>query len=291
MGQILVTGGAGRIGSQVCRLLAAARHQVRAFDLPAASFDAVAGVPSIEPVPGELTDPASVGAAVAGVDVVVHLAALLPPVSQRERAHTLAVNVGGTRTLIEAMHTRAPAARLVFSSSVVVYGDTTAPAPPVTVDRPLAPRDIYAESKVAAEAVVRGSSLAWSILRISGVAVPEVLEPPDPWPFTRDQRLEFVLREDVAAALALAARTDAFNGHTVHVSGGPSWQTTGERYALDYLDVLGLPADMATFLDTSQAFDWYAPNLALVHAGFAPTPYATYLDRLRAAVQAFIAEA
>ncbi|MBM4438317.1 MAG: hypothetical protein FJ029_14085 [Actinobacteria bacterium] len=123
------------------------------------------------------------------------------------------------------------------------------------------------------------------------MAVAEVLEPPDPWPFTRQQRLEFVLREDVAAALALAAQSDSLTGLTVHVAGGPTWRMTGERYALDYLQALGLPADMATFLDAPRAFDWYAPSSALTRAGFAPTPYPAYLDRLRAAVQAFIAEA
>ena len=194
----LVTGGAGRIGSQVCRELAAAGYEVRAFDLPNVSFAALDGLPGVTPVPGELTSTADVRAAAAGVDLAVHLAALLPPVSEADRDRTMAVNVEGTHILVQALTSVAPAAGLVFSSSVVVYGDTSAAEPPVNPGRPLHPQEIYAQSKAAAEAVVRESGLHWCILRISGVAVAEVLEPPDPWPFTPTQRMEFVLREDVA---------------------------------------------------------------------------------------------
>ena len=287
----LVTGGAGRIGTQVCALLAQAGYRVRAFDLPRVVHQAALEVPEVDPIPGDLTQPEDVRAAAAGVDVAVHLAALLPPLSEQDRARTMAVNVAGTRTLIEALAAAAPGARLVFSSSVVVYGDTTSAEPPVTGDRPLRPLDIYAESKVAAEAAVRASGLAWSILRVSGVAVAEVLEPPDPWPFTRAQRIEFVLREDVAQAVALAAQSDRLDGRVVHVSGGNTWRMTGERYALDYWQALGLPEELATFRESSLAFDWYAPSEALTELGFGPTPYPEYLQRLQSAVAAYLEDA
>ena len=284
----LVTGGAGRIGSQVCALLARAGYEVRAFDLPNVDWQAVTGVPGVNPFPGDLTAAADVRAAVQSVDVAVHLAALLPPLSEQDRARTTAVNVEGTRTLARTLLDAAPAARLVFSSSVVVYGDTTAVEPPVTLDRPLRPLSIYAESKVAAETVVRESGLRWSILRVSGVAVAEVLKPPDPWPFTRAQRIEYVLREDVARAVALVAQSDRLDGQVVHVSGGDAWRMTGRRYVLDYLEALGLPEEVASFLESSEAFDWYAPDAALAALGFQPAPYTEYLARLQAAVAAFL---
>ena len=284
----LVTGGAGRIGSHVCTLLARAGFDVRAFDLPGVDFGTATASPGVTAVRGELTDPADVHAAAEGVSVAVHLAALLPPASEHDRAHTMAVNLDGTRLLVESLTELSPTARLLFSSSVVVYGDTSDREPPVSTDWPLRPLDIYAESKVAAERAVRESGLAWTILRIAGVATADVLEPPDPWPFTRTQRLEFVLREDVANALALVASTDRLDGRILHVAGGTSWRMRGERYALDYLQTLGLPDDVATFLERPLAFDWYEPAPELSAIGFQATTYEDYLQRMNDAISAFV---
>ena len=82
MPSVLVTGGAGSMGRLVCSRLVDGGFNIRAFDLASANF---AGLPDdVEAVPGDLTDPADVAAAVAGVDAVVHLAAILPPVADQQ---------------------------------------------------------------------------------------------------------------------------------------------------------------------------------------------------------------
>ena len=97
-----------------------------------------------------------------------------------------------------------------------------------------------------------------------------------------------MLRDDVADALARAARTDHLNGRIVHVTGGASWRMRGERYALDYLHALGLPDDVATFLERPLAFDWYEPAPELAELGFQATAYDGYLQRMHVAVAAFL---
>src|SRR5262249_62398970 len=93
------------------------------------------------------------------------------------------------------MQASAQDAVLVFSSSVSTYGVTTAEAPPVRVDHPQNALDIYAESKIASERLVRQSHLPAVGLRIAGIAVPALQEPPPVGPFTAEQRLEMGHRE------------------------------------------------------------------------------------------------
>ena len=122
---VLVTGGAGSVGREVVLLLAARGCRVRVFDLPGCDFSPLEGVAQ-EIVAGNIVDRDAVQRAVTGVDVAVHLAALLPPNSERSREATMAVNVQGTANLIAALKSAHPDARLVLSSSVCVYGDTSA---------------------------------------------------------------------------------------------------------------------------------------------------------------------
>ena len=279
------------MGTQVCRLLADAGHTVRAFDLPQANFAHLDELPGVSAQRGDLTIPDDARDAVRNTDILVHLAAVLPPQAESNRKITFAVNVDGTQNLVDALHDRATNTSLVFASSVVVYGATDAVLDPIDHTQPLCPKTIYAESKAAAETVVRESGTQWTIARISGVAVSAVLEPPKPWPFTRTQRMEFVLADDVADAIARLAQVEEPDGKTVHISGGSTWRITGGQYATDYLNALGLPEDITSYLTTSQAFGWYKPSAALQDLGFKPTSYETYLEKVQAAVTAFMDEA
>ena len=117
---VLVTGGAGSMGRAVCTRLADDGQAVRAFDLASANF---VGLPDrVLAMSGDLTDPGDVADAVRGVDAVVHLAAILPPIPDEQYELARRVNVGGTQIVVDAMNAHAPAARLIFSSSVSVYG-------------------------------------------------------------------------------------------------------------------------------------------------------------------------
>ena len=279
------------MGTQVCRLLADAGHTVRAFDLPQANFAQLDELPGVSAQRGDLTIPDDARDAVRNTDILVHLAAVLPPQSESNRKMTFAVNVDGTQILVDALHDRAANTSFVFASSVVVYGATDAVLEPIDHTQPLCPKTLYAESKAAAEAVVRESGTQWTIARISGVAVSAVLEPPKPWPFTRIQRMEFVLADDVADAFARLAQVEEPDGQTVHISGGSTWRITGGQYATDYLNALGLPEDITSYLTISQAFGWYKPSAVLHDLGFKPTSYETYLEKVQAAVTAFMDEA
>lgn len=117
--KVLVTGGAGFIGSEVSRQLLAAGHEVRVLHLPKENLRNLEGLP-VERMPGDITDTATMQRAVAGCRQVFHLAAIyalwLPrPELMRE------VNVGGTRTVLDAC-AKAGVERVVYTSSIANFG-------------------------------------------------------------------------------------------------------------------------------------------------------------------------
>ncbi|MCL4535692.1 MAG: NAD(P)-dependent oxidoreductase [Bacteroidetes bacterium] len=281
--KILVTGGAGRTGRQLAGLLAAQGHQIRIFDLPFVDYT---GLEQYEVAKGDLTDPATADTAVQGVDQVLHLAAILPPASERDRARTFAINVNATRYLCQAA--KEHGAEIVFTSSVEVYGNSADLKPPVRVDYPRRPVNIYGESKVASEDALLASGAPSTILRISGIAVPAFLEPPRPWPFTADQRMEFVAVADVARAIAAAVTNRAARGKILHIAGGPTWQTTGREYVRRVYEAYskaGLDLDEPGFLDKSETFDWYETAEAQALLGYQQTSFPQFLEQLEKSVE------
>ncbi|MQA12932.1 MAG: NAD-dependent epimerase/dehydratase family protein [Pseudonocardiaceae bacterium] len=126
--RVLVTGGAGFVGSHVADLLAGSGHEVRLLDtlLPAAHGDA-AGRPEYlaghELIDGDVRDPDLLDRALRGVDAVCHQAAMVGlGVGVSDMPEYVSHNDLGTATLLAAME-RAGVAQLVLASSMVVYGE------------------------------------------------------------------------------------------------------------------------------------------------------------------------
>lgn len=152
--RVLVTGGAGFIGSHACEALVAAGHAVRVLDDfsrgSRANLAAIAG--RIEIHEGSIESPDAVARAASGCDAVVHLAALTSvDESLAEPERYLRVNAGGTAIVARAAESLG-CARFVFASSSSIYGDHAAPQDEALPPRPLSP---YATSKVEGERLVR----------------------------------------------------------------------------------------------------------------------------------------
>jgi dihydroflavonol-4-reductase len=115
---VLVTGATGFIGSSVCRALVAQGHRPRAFHRPMSSLRAIEGL-RLEHALGDILDPDSLGAAMAGIEVVIHCAAQMGP--WRDPARMTAGHVMGTRNVARAA-LRAGVRRLIYTSSVAALG-------------------------------------------------------------------------------------------------------------------------------------------------------------------------
>jgi UDP-glucose-4-epimerase GalE len=149
MSSILVTGGAGYIGSETARRLVAAGHAVTVFDDLSRGHRAAVG--SVPLVVGDVRDRTLVAATLRerAVDAVIHFAALKSvEESVVDPGSYLDVNVGGTLTVLRAMADTG-VRRIVVSSSCAVYG--TPDRSPVDERAPLHPMNPYGESKLLAE--------------------------------------------------------------------------------------------------------------------------------------------
>ena len=289
-GPVLITGGAGSVGVRLTERFLEEGLSVRAFDLPMMDFSALEGRPGVDIVKGDVTDLDGVLAATDGVSATVHLAALLPPNSERDRDRTFDVNVGGTETVVEALERGGGDATLVFPSSISTYGDTYSEGPPIGVDHSQSAIDVYADSKIAAERTVISSALKSVVLRIAGIAVPAFLEPPDVWPFMCDQRVEMVHRDDVVDALYASAVTPAAAGKIYNIAGGPTWQRLGRDYVSDFYEFVGAPADDAVYRDSPGWMDWYDTEESHRVLKYQNRAYHHYAGEMRAMVEAMMAE-
>jgi nucleoside-diphosphate-sugar epimerase len=283
-GPVLITGGAGSVGRILVSRLRQDERAVRVFDLPGMNYAGLEGVQGIEVIKGDITSVDTVRRAVDGVEAVIHLAAILPPASERDRAKAFAVNVDGTTHIVRALESLAPQATLVFSSSISTYGDTAQEPPPVHVSHVQRAIDVYAESKIVGEQVLRDSQATWVILRIAGIAVPAFQEPPAVWPFMPDQRVELVHRDDVVTAIHHATTAPAARGKIFNIAGGATWQMTGREYVGRLYDLLGVPPDEATFRTSPGWVDWYDTQESQQLLSYQNTPYGTFLAQIEAEI-------
>lgn len=228
-GTVLITGAFGLVGTETVRRFAADGWRViatahrKAYDeLP----------PRVETRWLDLTDPAQVRSLVAEVspDVIVHLAAVIPPLVYCDAAFARRLNVGATASLVGAASDQPRPPRFVHASSTAIYGSRNPYRHPelLTLDTPLHPCELYGGLKLEAEECVRSSGMDWVVLRLGGVLSVD----PRAMPVTRDimyftsalpsdGRVHSVDTRDVATAFAAAAQHDVL-GETFLIGGDDS---------------------------------------------------------------------
>jgi UDP-glucose 4-epimerase len=147
--RVLVTGGAGFIGSHLVRALVAEGHEVHVLDDFSSGYrHNLAGVPIAAMHEGTLEALPELTSRLRGVSHIVHMAALISSHdSLKEPDRYLAVNVNGTLRVIECARTLG-VKRIVFASSSTVYGQIAGVCRELDVPQPLT---VYASSKLTCE--------------------------------------------------------------------------------------------------------------------------------------------
>lgn len=246
--RVLLTGAFGNIGAYTIEYLLERDCEVVCLDrkLPATQQVANRFGQRVDVVWGDITDPSVWDSALEGIDAVIHLAAIIPPLSETNPELATRVNVDATTNLIAAME-KQDVKRLVFASSVAVFGKLQDREPPLHDDFPYRPDDHYGETKKACEEAIHASSLDWSILRIS-VAPPvkvqfiggnhdfEMV-----FDIAVDTRIEYIHPKDCALAFANAVITDETIGKHLLLGGGKSCQCTGKEFVDSIMGAYGIP--------------------------------------------------
>jgi nucleoside-diphosphate-sugar epimerase len=163
---ILITGGAGYVGSTLAPILLTGGHHVRVLDHLAHGGESLLGVwchSGFEFIRGDIRDHKTLRNAVSGQDAVVHLAAVVgDPACARQPDLARATNLDASLALIEESQ-NAGVGRFIFASTCSNYGKMKDAGQYVDEDAELRPVSLYAETKVAVEtALLRGGrSTVW----------------------------------------------------------------------------------------------------------------------------------
>ncbi|GAA2030279.1 NAD-dependent epimerase/dehydratase family protein [Pseudokineococcus marinus] len=228
MSTVLVTGASGFLGAAVVAALARHGHSVRALVRDGSRRPGAWGDTDVDIVVGDVRSPEAVDRALAGCDVVVHLAAQV----QGSASEQFASTVGGTERLLEGLRRPAGAdvRRLVLASSFSVY-DWSAARGTLTESSPLEPRpwrrDGYARAKVWQERLLREAAerAPWSLVVLRPGFIWGAERPDVPGVGQRVGGLQLVVRtrlplthvENCAEAFAAAVAADVPSGTTANV--------------------------------------------------------------------------
>jgi len=269
--KVLLTGAFGNIGSSTLNELLDRGHQVRCFDVKTReNMKAARKIKGkAEVFWGDLRSSEDVNEAVRGQEAVVHLAFVIPTLSstgvssEDNPEWAREINVGGTKRILEAMRAQPSPPKILFSSSLHIYGRTNDQPPPRLVTDPPKPIEHYAKHKVECEQLIRDSGLTWSIFRLGAALPVRLVVDPGMFDVPLDNRIEFVHTKDVGLAIANALDEDRVWGKVLHIGGGSRCQLYQREILEGVLDAVGigmLPEEAFTkipfptdWLDTSES--------------------------------------
>lgn len=243
--KVLLTGAFGNIGESTLLALLPKGYEIRCLDLQTETTEKTSKrltkEGQFEIIWGDILDKDGIEAVMQGVNCIIHLAAILPPLSDKKPELARSVNIEGTRNIVNAAEKLEPKPKLVYSSSVSTFGPTMHLDPPRRADDPLVPTDVYTQTKIACEKIIRESTIPWTILRFSAVPPLNIGSGIDPMLFEMplDQRIEFVHTRDVGLACANAVEADTI-GKTLLIGGGKSEQMFEREFLSKMMEAMGI---------------------------------------------------
>jgi UDP-glucose 4-epimerase len=275
--KILITGAFGNVGKAVIEESCKRGHEITVFEIDNKKTrkDARKYRNKIEKVLfGDIRNLEDVRKAVQQCDAVIHLAAVIPPVSKKHRELTMDVNCGGTVNLINAIKEARRPIPFVFTSSASVMGPTQLQNKLVDRNDPLVVTGNYEKSKIECEEFLKENADNYLIFRLAGVlptfsalsfmsALPFLEEIFDMYP---DMRLELIMAKDVATALVTGVeklRSGVTQKNQAYVLGGGKkngWQLRGDEFLSCLFGALSLPVPERKYFtqDINRYYlDWY----------------------------------
>ena len=244
--RVLITGAFGNIGESALLELLPRGIDVVAFDLPTKHnrkvYRGLEHKSNLEVVWGNITNRELVSRTISDdLDCIIHLAALIPPVSEANPELAYEVNVGGTRNLLDGVSFSNSKPKFVYASSIATYGHSDGSGPPRSASDSQIATDNYTSHKIECEGLVKESGLPWTILQF-GVVAPLMLGSdfgPILFDIPLEQRIEFVHTRDIGLAVANAV-TAASEGKTLLVGGGEDCRMYYGEFAEALLEAMGV---------------------------------------------------
>ena len=274
---ILITGAFGNIGKAVIEEAFKHGHEIIVFEIDNKKNrkDARKYQNKIKKVIfGDIRDYEIVKNAVQECDSVIHLAAIIPPISKKNRKLTMDVNYEGTVNLVNALKDTKENIPFIFTSSASVMGPTQLNDKVVSRNDPLVVTGNYEESKIKCEKFLKENADNYLIFRLSGVlptlskmsmssTLPQMEEI---FNMHLKMRLEMIMDLDVAIALINSVEKLKFGSTKKNqayiLAGGKKngWRLRGGEFISRLFESLSLPMpDQRYFTQDINTYhlDWY----------------------------------
>lgn len=262
---ILVTGAFGRVGSMVLEEATRQGHTLRCTDLDNPNTQAEAEkwrAQGAEIMLGDLRDEDLVNRLVEGVDAVIHNAALLPPFTEMKPELAHEINVKATTALVQAAAKQSQLKRFVFPSSFTVFGLSDGSKKLKTADDPIVGTNVYTNTKVEAEGVIKAVDFPWVIVRL-GASIDETtnddVTPEDKaygFEIGANEPEHWVHPKDVALAMCNAVKTDEATHRILLLGGDDSCKVTHYDLVNVFFKGMGLKAPLSAFGGTRFQSHW-----------------------------------
>ena len=261
--KVLLTGAFGNIGESTIMALLERKHEITCFDLKSKRNEKVRKRllkhRQFETIWGDISNQNTLLEALKGKECIIHLAAIIPPPSEKLPELVRKVNVEGTQNIIDTALKMEKRPKFIFASTVTVLGPRMHDPPPRKADEELNPTDNYTRSKVDAEALVKKSGLSWTILRLSASLPLEISLDLDVYVFDipMDQRIEFVHTRDVGLAFANCVTAETDN-KVLLIGGGKKCQMLNREFMTKILEATGVGMiPESAFKVPKNDMDWY----------------------------------
>jgi len=245
--KILVTGASGTVGMEVVQQLCELSGKVEVTVFDKISKNSVnffsKKCNSINVIYGDISNKESVSKACKNKDVVIHLAAVIPPLADKIPQLAKSVNIEGTKNLIDCMEEFSPNAFIIYASSISVYGDRiNNPWIKVTDKLIASDRDEYALTKIEAEKLITNSNLRWSIFRLTAImGINNHKASGIMFHMPLDTKMEIATPTDTARAFVKAIdHLDKLNKNIFNLGGGEKCRISYKEFLSRSFDAFGL---------------------------------------------------
>ncbi len=261
--KVLVTGAFGNLGYSTLEALVANEHEITTLDILSSNTRKIskkfAKLGKLHSLWGSVTDEEIVVEAVKNQDCIIHFAGVTPPFTDTNPRIAYEINVEGTKNIVKAAMSIEKSPRIIFPSSISIYGPLHPSSEPRNAEHPIKPSDEYSRNKAEAEKAIQESDLPWIILRITAVPSLSVLKNNLSllYNIPMDQKIEFAHTKDIGEAIAKTVSIEAIN-KVLLLGGGEKSQYTNREFIREMLGVLGvkmLPEEV--FKNPRSKDDWY----------------------------------
>jgi nucleoside-diphosphate-sugar epimerase len=265
---VFITGSFGNIGESVLlALFKKKKYNIFCFDIHSKQNTKVrkklSQLGDFHTIWGDITDFKSLESHLtSNIDCIIHLAAIIPPLSERNVNLSDSVNIEGTKNLILSASKLKSKPKFIFSSSLSVFGPRSPDMPLLTTDQPPIATDNYTRQKITCEDMIKDpliTKLPWTILRLA--AIPPISIDPKNAAILFDsplnQKIEFAHTRDVGHAIVEAIEKDT-TGKTLLIGGGKNCQMRYNDFISKCFEIYGFGAlSSDAFKKPEKPSDWY----------------------------------